>query len=96
MPIPFNNMASSSQVLDNSQIDSLLEIDKDQSELQDFSKMEISQTQQSRNKKNLKSATEMHKAPYNENLVNENMSSERLLTNSNDHVLIQGEVVNNK
>ena len=81
MPIPFNNMASSSQVLDNSQIDSLLEIDKDQSELQDFSKMEISQTQQSRNKKNLKSATEMQKAPYNENLVSENMTSERLLTN---------------
>ena len=43
MPIPFNNMASSSQVLDNSQADSLLEIDKDQSDLQEFSsKMEIS------------------------------------------------------
>ena len=86
MPIPFNNMASSFQVLENSRDDSLLELDKDQSELQDFgSKMEISQTHhQSRNKsKNLKSATEMHKAvPYDENLVGENnMTSERLLTN---------------
>ena len=81
MPIPFNNMASSSQVLDNSQIDSLLEIEKDQSDLQEFSKMEICQTNQSRNKNNLKSATEMHKTPYKENLVSENMTSERLLTN---------------